>query len=228
MIQVAVPAITRLTDGAASAAGSALAGATRAMSWARSSRKPLHPVGDVVSGRLVRSGGDEPSGVPWLDSPGEDPVLVRFSRAVGLPQAFPDIHGVAVRIPAAEGFADLLLASTGSGRVTRFLLTAGYDVGQRPLTTLLPYRGPNGPLFVAALANDSSGSSFELLWSRGLDGWVRFGRLTVSATAGPDPTISFDPVRHPLPGLSFYPWAQLLREPAYRAARDASGRPAER
>ncbi len=177
-----------------------------------------------MTGRLVRTGGEETSGVDWLDSAGEDEVLVRFSRAIGLPRALPDIHGVALRIPVEDRFGDLLLASTGLGRLTRFVLTAGYDVGRRPLTTLLPYRGPRGPVLIAARAADDSGLRFELLWSRGLGAWVSFADLAVSDVAGPDPAISFDPVRNPLPGLAFYPWVGRLREPAYRAARDASGR----
>ncbi|MDZ5622428.1 hypothetical protein SFC88_16410 [Nocardioides sp. HM23] len=233
MNQVPAPKVSALAEGAASAAGSVLAGASRAITWSRGSRKPLHPEGDVVTGRLVRTGGDEPAGVPWLDSPGDDEVLVRFSRAIGLPRALPDIHGIAVRIPVEDRFADLLLASTGLGRFTRFVLTAGFDVGRRPLTTLLPYRGPYGPVLVAARAAadpvDLSDPvdpalSFDLLWSRGLGEWVPFARLTVSDAAGPDPAISFDPVRNPLPGLEFYGWVQRLREPAYHAARDASGR----
>lgn len=216
------PHLSELADGAASTAGSILAGASRALTWTRPSRKPLHPAGDVVTGRLVRSGGDEPSGVAWLDTPGEDDVVVRFSRAIGLPRALPDIFGIAVRVPVDDGCADVLLATTGLGRLTRFVLTGGRGIGARPLTTLLPYRGPDGPILLAARATGEL--TFELLWARGVGDWVRFARLEVGDTAGPDPAISFDPVRNPLPGLDFYPWVRRLREPAYRAARDASGR----
>lgn len=230
MNRTPAPTVSAIADGAASAAGTVLAGASRALAWSRRSRKPLHPEGQVVTGRLIRTGGDEPAGVPWLDSVGDDEVLVRFSRAVGLPRALPDIHGIAVRVPKEDGFADLLLATTGLGRLTRFVLTAGYDVGSRPLTTLLPYRGPDGPVLIAARAADEASDTspvFELLWSRGLGAWVPFARLSVSEVAGPDPAISFDPVLNSLPGLTFYPWVRRLREPAYHAARDASGRPTE-
>ena len=105
----------------------------------------------MVIGRLVRTGGEELSGVAWLDAAGDDEVLVRFSRAIGLPSTLPDIHGIALRIPLeGDRFGDLLLASTGLGRMTRFVLTAGHDVTRRPLTTLLPYSGPRGPMLVAA------------------------------------------------------------------------------
>lgn len=224
MNRVPAPTVSPIVDGAASAAGHALAGAARALTWLRPSRKPLHPEGEVVAGRLVRTGSAERSGVPWLDSAGDDEVLLRFSRAIGLPHALPDIHGIAVRVPVEDHFGDLLLASTGLGRVTRFVLTASHDVGQRPLTTLLPYRGPHGPILIGARAVDGTAPAFDLLWSRGVGPWVQFARLTASEATGADPTISFDPVRNPLPGLAFYPWVRRLREPAYGAARAASGR----
>lgn len=213
-----------LVDGAASAAGTALAGASRALAWLRPSRKPLHPKGEIVTGRLVRTGGGAESGVPWLDSVGEDDVVIRFSRAIGLPHAVPDIHGIAIRVPAEDGFGDLLLASTGLGKLTRFVLTASHDVAGRPLTTLLPYQGPHGPILIGAQAVEGLAPSFDLLWSRGTGPWFPFARLAVSEVPGTDPAISFDPVRNPLPGLAFYPWVRRLREPAYRAARSASGR----
>jgi hypothetical protein len=224
MTRIPAPTLSPLVDGAATAGGRALAGASRALSWLRPSRKPLHPEGEVMAARLVRTGSAEPSGVPWLDSAGDDDVLLRFSRAIGLPHALPDIHGIAVRVPANDRFGDLLLASTGLGRVTRFVLTASHDVGQRPLTTLLPYRGPHGPILIGARAVDAAGLTYELLWSRGFGPWVQFAALTVSEVTGEDPTISFDPVRNPLPGLEFYPWVRRLREPAYDAARAASDR----
>ena len=218
------------TDLAASTTGGALAGATRVLSWSRGSLKPLHPAGDVVIGRLVRSGGRELSGVPWLDASRTDEVLVRFSRAIGFPTPLPDIHGIALRVPAGDRFADLLLASTGLGRLTRFLLTPSGAPGSRPYTTLLPYRGPRGPLFLGARVvadlrrPGPAGPALELMWSAGLGTWHEFARLDLSETAGPDPTISFDPIKNPLPGLGIYGWVRRLREPAYRAARDASDR----
>jgi hypothetical protein len=60
-----------------------------------------------------------------IASPGRihGPVLVRQSRAVGLPPRVPDIFGLAVQVPTQDGrHVDLLLASTGVGRLTRFTL----------------------------------------------------------------------------------------------------------
>ncbi len=208
--------------------GGLLAGAVRGLARVRPARKPLHPEGAVSHARLTRTGGAVHSSVDWLDEPGVDEVLVRVSRAIGLPAWAPDIHGLAIRVPRGSQYGDLLLASTGTGRLTRFVLTAGRDVTNRPLTTLLPYRGPDGPLLLAAVAHDDEDEegmaatrslSFDLHWARGLEPWVPFARLDVGADAVEDAEVSFDPVLHPLPGLPFYDWVQRLREPAYGVAR---------
>ena len=229
MEQAHTPSLAGLARDAAAVAGSVLAGASRQLTRARRSTKPLHPTGEVVTGVLTRTGSSG-CGVPWLESPGTDEVLVRLSRAVGLPRLVPDIYGLALRVPAVGGQGDLLLASTGLGRLTRFVLTVGRDVTARPLTTLLPYRSPHGPLLVAARpvpgdeVVESGPLRFELLWALRTGAWVPFAELTVSSTSGPDPEISFDPVVNPLPALAFYPWVRVLRAPAYRAARRASNR----
>ena len=147
---------------ASSAAGLALAGATRAVAAVRTAGKPLHPRGRVVVGRLRRTGAEPPTGVAWLDETGDDEVLVRWSRAVGLPSPLPDIHGLALRVPRDDGgHGDLLFATTGLGRLTRFVLTASGTPYGRPLTTLLPYRTVHGPLLLAAVGTgeDASRSS---------------------------------------------------------------------
>lgn len=216
---------------AASTAGGVLAGAARLLSRLRPSTKPLHPRGDVVVGTLVRTENVRRSGVRWLDTAGTDDVLVRVSRAVGLPPPLPDVHGIAIRVPVGGDHADLLFASTGEGPLTRFVLLPGREIGTRPLTTLLPYRGPRGPIFLGCRpigrATDDAASprSFALLWSHRLGDWVEFARLELSDSSGADPSISFDPITNPLPGLPPYGWVRRLREPAYRAARDESGRP---
>ena len=105
---------------AADLAGRALAAATSGISALRPADKPLHPEGQTWAGRLTRAGSEEPTGVAWLDEPGEDEVLVRTSRAIGLPGPLPDIAGLAVRVRTdASRHGDLLLASTGWAPVAR-------------------------------------------------------------------------------------------------------------
>lgn len=206
---------------AASGGGAVLSAATGAIAAVRRAAKPLHPRGEVCTGRLLRHGrldDTEPTWVPWLDEAGEDDVLVRRSRAVGLPAGWPDVHGLAVRVPTGEAsYADLLLASTGAGRVTRFLLTASSSPTGRPMTTLLPYRSPGGPLLLLAQAVDD-GSTWELAHATGRGPWRPFGELLLGEQVG-DPLVSFDPLANRLPGLEQYPAVVRLREPAYARAR---------
>lgn len=210
---------------AASAGGAALAGAIRAVAALRPAAKPLHPVGAVCAGRIHRHGSKPGSGVAWLDEPGEDEVLVRLSRAVGLPAALPDIHGLAIRVLTPEGGADLLLASTGWGRLSRFVLTASREPSRRPMTTLLPYRAPSGAVLIGARATGPA--SYTLAWAPHNGEWQTFGVLNLNGRPAADRAISFDPVRRRLPGLEQYAAVSRLREPAYRRARASSGRGTE-
>jgi len=179
--------------------------------------KPLHPAGAVLEGELHRFGARPPLGVPHFDAPGDDVVLVRLSRAIGLPDAVPDIHGLALRIPVGEGHADLLFASTGLGRAGRFLLTASRAPDGRPMTTLLPYRTNRGPVVLAAVPRGPD--VFDLLSAIRTGPWRPLARLEVSATTAEDALVSFDPLLNTLPGLDNYGWVRRLREPAYAAAR---------
>jgi hypothetical protein len=205
----------------ASAGGKALALATRGMAALRPAAKPLHPRGELVAGLLQRHGSSVPSGSPWVDHPGRDEVVARLSRAVGLPDALPDIHGLAVRVLGPQGDGDILLASTGWGRFGRHVLTAGRRPGSRPLTTLLPYRTSRGAVLLGA--RESTPRTFELSWSRAGGSWHHFAELRLEDASHPDQPISFDPVRNQLPGLEQYPWVVRLREPAYLKARRSRG-----
>ncbi len=198
--------------------GAALAGATRVVAAARDAAKPLHPTGEVMPARLTRIGARPRTGVPWLDEPGSDKVLVRESRAVGLPDGVPDIFGLAVRVDLGGGrHGDLLFATTGLSRLGRFVLTPAFRGHGRPMTTLLPYRTPEGPLLLAATAVGDT--ELELSCASPTGPWRSFGHLTLSGTAGPDPLVSFDPLLNTVPGLENYDWVRRLREPAYWTAR---------
>jgi len=213
-----VTPLDRPAAAAARAGGAALAGATRALAAIRPAAKPLHPLGRLRTARVERHGCTRPTGVAWLDEPGADEVLVRVSRAVGLPEALPDIHGLAVRIPLPNGTAaDLLLASTGSGRVSRFVLTASRGLEGRPLTTLLPYRTPSGPVILRA--RPTAPDDFELSVASPGGEWRPFAMLRLGPEAADQRRVSFDPVLNTLPGLEPYDWVRRLREPAYRVAR---------
>ncbi len=208
------------TRAASSAGGQALRAATGAIG-VRPTAKPLHPRGTVVRGTLRRTGGGPRTGAAWLDEPGEDTVLVRQSRAVGLPAPFPDIFGLAIRVPTGpDTYGDLLFASTGSGRLTRYVLTAARAPHRRPMTTLLPYRTPTGAVLLSAVF--AGRTRVELAWAAGSGAWHPFAELVLDedpAEEKADLLVSFEPVKNVLPGLETYDWVRRLREPAYATAR---------
>jgi hypothetical protein len=181
----------------------------------------LHPDGVTLAGHLDRRGSAAASGVPWLDEAGRHDVMVRLSRAVGLPPPLPDIHGLAMRVQLGDrpgdASGDLLFASTGWGRVGRFVLTFGRGPGSRPLTTLLPYRTASGAVVLGARASGTD--SYELFWAAYDGDWRSFAQLELTDRAAADVEISFDPVVNQIPGLAQYPTVVRLREPAYKRAR---------
>ena len=202
---------------AADAAGRALSTITAGIAALRRSEKPLHPEGGMFAGRLVRPGSEEQHGVPWFDQPGEDEVLVRVSHAIGLPGPIPDVQGLALRLRKGQTkYGDLLLASTGWDPVTRHLLMPAWSDAW-PLTTLLPYKSPLGPVVIGARPIDERG--YELCWAQLGRGWHPLGELTLDDPLPEDDEVSFDPVLNPLPGLQQYTWVERLRERSYARAR---------
>ncbi len=210
-------------------AGGALGAVFGVAARLRRAGMALHPRGHVAGGTLVRYGLPVPTGSAWLDEQGTDEVLVRRSRSAGLPGPLPDVHGLAVRVPVGGSRSgDLLLATTGTPPVLRHLLRPTTS-DRRPMTTLLPYRTPTGPVVVGAFPLPGS-AAYELRVA-GLTGpWRRFATLDVrddehaEAADGPDTDVRFDPVLHPLPGLVVYDWVARLREPSYARSREGRRR----
>ena len=215
-----MPLLTAAARGVSSAGGAVLSGATRALSSVRPADKPLHPQGRVREACLYRHGVTPPLGVEFVDTISTDEVVVRESRAIGLPRQLPDIHGLAIKVTNADGSqGDLLFATTGLGRLTRFVLTFSKTQYGRPLTTLLPYSTSAGPVVLGARA--VSASTVELGCSVGDGEWRHFADLRLSETDSGDQAVSFDPVLNQLPGLEQYGWVTRLRAPAYAEARES-------
>lgn len=215
-----MPLLIPAVQGASSAGGALLSGATRLLAAVRPAAKPLHPDGRVVKACLYRHGAEPPLGVEFLDTVSTDEVVVRESRAIGLPHQLPDIHGLAIRVTNADGSqGDLLFATTGLGKVTRFVLTFSKTTYGRPLTTLLPYDTDAGPVLLGARA--SGRHTVELVCSVGDGEWRHFADLRLSEIEADDQAVSFDPVRHQLPGLEQYGWVERLRAPSYEEARES-------
>ena len=123
-------------------------------------------------------------------------------------------------MPGEDGrHGDLLFASTGLGRLTRFTLTAARSADRRPLTTLLPYRTPAGPVILSAVFRDEV--TLGLAWALGSGAWHPFADLLLQTDPvdARDRAVSFEPVGNVVPGLENYDWVRRLREPSYGAAR---------
>jgi hypothetical protein len=221
--------VSSLPEALARLTGTVLGGLSGAVALARGD-KPLHPRGRVLDAVVRRTGASERFGAVWLDEPGEDRGVGRLSRAVGLPAGLPDVLGLALAFETADGERhDLLLATTGLGVLTRFVLVPRRHPATR-YTSLLPYVADGGPVVLAATpagrsaavgADDPADLTFRLLAARPRDRWRQFATLHLTGRADRevDPPLRFDPVLNPLPGLRWSPLLARLREPAYAAAR---------
>lgn len=188
--------------------------------------RALHSVGFCGTGALTTEPGPR-SGVVLLDDPGPHPCLVRWSRATGLHDG-PDIEGLAVRLkgPAA---GDVLVASTGTGVLTRHLLTLRGRRDHGPLTTLLPLSTARGPLLLRLdPVSDTVDppSAYRLFVSAPGRPWHERGRLDLTWT-DLDCTRRHDPVGRPPAGTWTHPMWARLREPSYAASHRVRADPDE-
>lgn len=190
------------------------------------------PQGALLRGILRREGSAVRTGISWLDDAGETTVLVGVSRALGLLPTFPDVIGLTIRLGTADDPVDLLLASAGMGRLSRFAPVPRWSPGDGPLTTVLPLRSPTGPLLVAAeplgwprsahgvvaLADTVAMTGTEPLRLRlshaTLAGaWRPFGTLDLTGRGRPQPDaiVRFGLPHHAPAGLEGYAWSRQLR-----------------
>jgi hypothetical protein len=220
--------------GLAAGAGGSLLGAVFGVVGVLRRGKPLHPEGIVYDALIRRAGSPVEWRCRWLDEPGEDVGTARLSRAIGLPAPLPDIHGLAITFTGDEGERhDLLLATTGLGRWSRFVLVPRSGAYTCPYGSLFTYRSPRGLVLLSAAPLSTRDppeppmtASFRLQVASVTGPWHTFGTLELTAPArglGDDP-LRFDPLVYPLPGLHWPVALERLREPAYAAARRTPAR----
>ena len=219
------PAPPRLPIPPARAAGLALAAGLGLVAWA-TGRKPLHAEGRTWTADLRIDAPQTRLGVPLLRDRGVHPCTVRVSRAIGTPDGWWDIGGLALRLPGAGTLgrpADLLFATTGTGRVTRHLLRPVRRAAGRSLTTLLPTRagGHSMALLVRPIDDEPDPQEFELAVAVDRGAWYVVGLLQLRQERF-DAALRFDPIVDELEGTTAPPWVVALREPAYRWARRLS------
>lgn len=194
--------------------------------------RPIHSVGAVVSGRLTI---ESPAriGSPVFDAAGDTPLVARLSRSASWPVELPDIMGLALRIPAGGsdgGPADLLFASTGTGKFTRYVLQLRSTVSNAALTTMLPLASPAGNIVFRL--DPEQENHYRLCYSQSSQPWLPLGRVSLTPLGEPlqrsntadgldDAGLRFRPVAHPPAGLTVPRWIAAVRAPAYRFARAA-------
>ncbi|BEL05576.1 hypothetical protein Q0Z83_037670 [Actinoplanes sichuanensis] len=172
-------------------------------------RRSLHPAGRSFTGELEIWGADPPAGSTLTDRPGRHPVTVRLSKGVGTRGDRPDILGLAVRTSTA----DILLSTTGRGRLTRHLPIPRRTFDSR-YGSITAYRAGDGHqvhLGAEPTAGDRPlGRTLAGLTTaarRGADITLHvrsgrvdrpFGRLTVGRPLSPaaDATLAFNPVHN--------------------------------
>ncbi|GAA0238078.1 hypothetical protein GCM10009527_038290 [Actinomadura nitritigenes] len=220
----------------------ALARAFTALAKARGGRA-LHARGLVLDATLRLSGTSRFWGVPLLDDTAELRGLARLSRAVGLPSPFPDVLGLALRwrqpADAADGgepaTAELLLATTGHGRLGRHLLRPAARWGPGFYGCLLPYTAGDRHVLLGAVARrplrgDTAALAraagegpirMDLVVATELGPWERFGELVLTRPARTDDPVPvrFNPARHPITGLRPAGPLQQVRRRSYDAVQ---------
>jgi hypothetical protein len=190
-------------------------------------RRPLHAKGRTYEAIVHIEHAEPVLGVPLLAAPGVHPCTARISRALSTPTGWPDVGGLAIRLPQEGrdgGAADLLFATTGTGRLMRHVLRPTRHAADAPMTTLLPTEaGGHHLLFeLVPRADADPPTVFDLSVAVDRGRWRAVGRLELGQEVD-DGAIRFDPVVAGLRGTRPPAWVTRLREPAYRWSRRLSG-----
>ena len=185
--------------------------------------------GGRVDQKLPPAGGPADQKPPlaggWQDQ--EPPPAGGFAD-----KALPPVGGSADQDPRA----DILLATAGSGRLSRYVPTVHRHVPDEAFASFMPYRGANGPVLVAAhpepradrlparLDRFRASVAAEawvlgLYWASPVGPWHRFGTVELRPGAPVDAAERFDPLLNVPPGAGNYAWTHRLREPSYVLAR---------
>lgn len=213
--------LPRLAVVAAAGAGVVLGGITVVIGVLRGA-KPLHPRGSVVRAHLHLHSRPPELGMA-LGVPGHREAQVRFSRAIGLPESLPDIQGLAMRVHDPDGPIDVLLASTGRGPLSRYVLTMRRRPEDGAFTSVMPYKGPRGPVLLGAEPSHDP-RIYVLEWATPQGPWRTFATLECEQlpSAADDAPIRFRPLANAPRGLAAYEWTAQLRRYGYRWAAAVS------
>jgi hypothetical protein len=204
-------------------------------------KRIFHPYGVGFAGRLMPRA-ERLVGAPALAT--ESEVVVRLSRALGLPEWLPDPCGLGLRIPDAYGrgrHQDLLMVSSATAPLVRHAILPARGFLDRPYSTVLPYRFRQRLILIGvqALKAERPGPKLAQLRDRELAGlefdlaiaslggeWHSAARLSLGPRLASEETerLDLDPTNTG-GGLELAGFLNDLRGPSYRrsqAGREAS------
>lgn len=198
-------------------------------------KRGFHPFGVGFSARLVPGAGGG-SGASVFEQ--ESEVVVRLSRALGLPEWLPEPYGLAIRFPDAYGpnaHQDFLLVTSALPPGGRHTLLPARGFCDLPYSTLLPYRllgkrvllggrgmAPRpGPKLGDLRERKAGDLEFELAIAGLAGDWKPVARIALGERLPPERTehLHFDPTNTG-GGLELAGLLNRLRGPAYAASQD--------
>jgi hypothetical protein len=176
-------------------------------------------------------------------APGRYRGIVRLSRGLGLPEPWPDVLGLAVRMLNADGVGgmqDLLLVSSLPAVAGRHVILPGRGYGGAFYSSVLPVRTGSRTMIVGALpvwtghpqplarlaeidrAVGSALRGFDLLLAGPVGAWSHLARvdLTRALPAQDSEAVRFDPY-HQAAGLAPAGVLNALRRRSYAASQRA-------
>ena len=210
-------------------------------------KRIFHPFGTAYEGTLrITERPRHATGARLFDDVAEHRVIVRTSRALGLPESLPDALGFAVRIPDAHGegrHQDFLLVTSADGPLLHHLLLfAPGGFFAQSYSSILPYRVGRAIRLVGVVpqqpATPAPGTDLEALQEAVNDHQARFD-LALASLAGRWERRGVISLLDRLPEpeteeLTFNPWntgggirptgpLMGLRDPAYRGSQRGRG-----
>ena len=182
-------------------------------------------------------GADAPVGSDLIDRPGRHRITVRLSKGAGTRRGRPVVLGLAIRVHRPDRAADLLLSTTGTGRLSRHLpiprrefdtwygSITSYRTGDHRKVYLAAGPDPGGvPLgrtleSVAAAARDDGGRM--LLYARRDGTTAPFARIVfgVPLSQATDAALAFDAIRNSSTDLHPSGTVHSIRALAYRVSQ---------
>ena len=200
-------------------------------------RRSLHPDGRSFTGELEVRGLDVPVGSDLIDRPGRYEVTIRLSKGVGTRAGRRDIRGVAIRVDGPSPGPDLLLSTTGTGRVTRHVPAPrnSFDARYGSITSYRtgtgrkiyltagsdPQGSPLGPTLESVVAAAEHHRARLLLYADHAGTARPFGRVSFGSLLPPatDAALAFDPIRRSSTDLHPSGTVHGVRAFAYRLSQ---------